>query len=51
MQPAWSAAFGDRGRPRTHREWGEALDALRSARAVAPVTAERMSDAARPAAH
>ncbi|MEV7783374.1 hypothetical protein [Kitasatospora sp. NPDC088351] len=41
--------LGGLGRPRTHRDWSEALDALRSARVTPPATAARTPDAARPA--
>ncbi|MER6401849.1 hypothetical protein ABT263_38325, partial [Kitasatospora sp. NPDC001603] len=40
--------LGNLGRPRTHRDHDEALDALRSAPLVPPATAARAPDAARP---
>ncbi|RAJ32839.1 hypothetical protein K353_05837 [Kitasatospora sp. SolWspMP-SS2h] len=40
--------IGDRGRPRVHPGWSEALDALRSTRRVPPATAARTPDADRP---
>ncbi len=41
--------LGDLGRPRFHRDWSEALDALRSARLTPQATAARTPDAVRPA--
>ncbi|MFF1908287.1 hypothetical protein [Kitasatospora sp. NPDC058218] len=41
--------LGNIGRPRIHRDWSEALDALRKARLTPPATAARTPDTARPA--